>query len=98
MPPPMNAIVETRLGHSRFDKPKMPCPLVQPPASLVPKPMNNPAPNIQATLPMGASPSALSSMPRSQVAAHPPPAIADTKPPSARPARSEEHTSELQSL
>ena len=65
----------------------MPWPLVQPPASRVPKPMKSPPTNIHASLPAGPKPITWSNMPRSQVGAHPPPSTAERNPPRTRPAR-----------
>src|SRR5688572_25102380 len=48
--------------------------------------MHRPAPNIQASLPDGPSPTARSKTPRSHVGSQPPPAAADRNPPMTRPA------------
>src|SRR5690606_28783013 len=86
-PPAMKLSVVTRLGRSRFERPKIPWPLVQPPPSRVPKPMNSPPTNIQAILPAGPSASASSSMPSAQVGCQPPVVAAETAPPMTRPKR-----------
>src|SRR5262245_42296419 len=82
----MNDAVLRMDGRSKFATPKTPWPLVQPPARRVPKPMNNPPANIQASLPAGPNPIAVSNIPSAHVGDQPPPRTADRNPPSTRPA------------
>src|SRR4029453_16904720 len=87
MPAPKKQADATTLGNSKFDTPKIPCPLVQPFASRVPNPMKTPPTNIHASLPAGPKPITVSNIPSAQVGCHPPPSTADRKPPSVRPIR-----------
>src|SRR6478752_833914 len=86
MPAAMNDAVLRKDGHSKFDRPNTPCPLVHPPARRVPKPMNTPPANIHVSLPAGPKPIAVSNMPSAHVGDHPPPRTADRNPPQTRPA------------
>src|SRR4249920_1392261 len=86
MPAVMKDAVLRKDGHSKFDRPNTPWPLVHPPARRVPKPTNSPPANIHASLPAWPKPMAASNMPSAHVGDHPPPRTAEKKPPSTRPA------------
>src|SRR6266511_727430 len=87
-PEAMKLNVEVKLARSKFETPKMPWPLVQPPARRVPKPMKSPPTNIQITLPVGPHPKLASKRPRSQIGVQPWAIRAESKPPHKRPAKS----------
>src|SRR4029079_19480244 len=86
MPAAMKLAVDTKLGSSKLDSPKIPWPLGQPPASRVPKPITSTRPNIQSNLPAWSQPIWSSKRPSAQVTSQPPPNAADSTPPTTNPA------------
>src|SRR4029079_5975043 len=84
-PPAMKLIVVLKLGSSRFDRPKIPWPLVHTPPRSAPDAMNIPPTNIQAAFPACPHPMAWSNMPSDHVGSHPPLEMAERNPPSTRP-------------